>query len=124
MTALLPNNYTVVTAQGSQWSAIFQIQNDDGSLADLTNKVFEFVVRDRLTPASQIVFSVNSTTSTAYGEIVVTLSTSSLQVIVNAAATVLLSEGGGPYTLWMDQNLADATALVTGVFLASPVANP
>lgn len=121
---LLPNNYTIVTALGSQWSAIFTIYNDDGTLADLTNKIFELVVRDRLGNSSRVTFSVNNTASTTYGTIIPNLVNSTIQVIVTPAATNLIVEGGGPYTIWMDQGLSDATALVTGVFFANPVANP
>lgn len=122
--ATLPNNYTIVTALGSQWSAIFTIYNDDGTLADITNKVFEFVVRDRLTSVGSVLFSFTSTSSNAYGSMTVDTTTSTVQVVVNPAATSLVTEGGGPYTFWMDQNLTDATALVTGTFYANPVANP
>lgn len=121
---LLPNNYTIVAAAGSQWSALFTVYDDDGTLADLTNKVFEMVVRDRLGVSSRVTFSVNSTASTAYGTIIPNTVNSTLEVVVTSAATSLIVEGGGPYTLWMDQNLADATALVTGTFFANPVANP
>lgn len=121
---LLPNNYTVVVAANSQWSLSFTIQNDDGTLADITNKTFEFVVRDRLNRAGKVLFAVNSATSTAYGTITVDTLTATIQVILSPTATGSIPEGGGPYTLWMDQNLSDATALVTGVFYANPVANP
>lgn len=121
---LLPNNYTIVTVAGSQWSSIFTIYNDDGTLANLTNKVFEFVVRNRLGSPGTVLFSFTSTIPNAYGSMTVDVTNSTVQVIVNPAATALITEGGGPYTLWMDQNLPDATALVTGVFFANPVANP
>lgn len=121
---LLPNNYTVVVAANSQWSLSFTIQNDDGTLADITNKTFEFVVRDRLNRAGKVLFAVNSTASTAYGTITVDTLTATVQVILSPTATGSIPEGGGPYTLWMDQNLSDATALVTGTFYANPVANP
>jgi hypothetical protein len=124
MTALLPNNYTIVTAQGSQWSAVFTIYNDDGSLANISLKIFEFVVRDRISPVSQVLFSFNSVTANSYGSMVISTANSTVQVTVTPAATVLLSEGGGPYTLWMDQSLPDATALVTGLFFAQPIAAP
>lgn len=122
--ATLPNNYTISTAAGSQWSSIFTITNDDGTLANLTNKTFEFVVRDRLSSPGVVLFSFTSTTPNAYGSMVISLQNSTVQVIVNPAATSLITEGGGPYTLWMDQNLTDATALVVGTFFANPVANP
>lgn len=119
---LLPNNYTVVTAASSQWSLVFTIQNDDGTVADITNKTFEFVVRNRLSRSSVMLFSVNSIASTTYGTVTVDVPTATLQVILTPVATGSIPEGGGPYTLWMDQGLSDATALVTGVFYANPVA--
>lgn len=121
---LLPNNYTIVTAAGSQWSSIFTIYNDDGTLANLTNKVFEFVVRDRVVSSGKVLFSFTSTTPNSYGSMTISTVNSTVQVVVNPAATSVIPEGGGPYTLWMDQNLSDATALVTGTFFANPVANP
>lgn len=121
---LLPNNYTIVTAAGSQWSSIFTIYNDDGTLANITNKVFEFVLRDRLGQPGTVIFSFTNTAPNAYGSMVVSAINSTVQVIVNPAATVLVTEGGGPYTLWMDQGLSDATALVAGTFFTNPVANP
>jgi hypothetical protein len=124
MTVLLPNNYTIITAQGSQWSAVYTIYNDDGSLANISLKVFEFVVRDRLDAAGGVLFSFSSVVSNAYGSMTVSTEDSTVQVVVNPAATSLLSEGGGPYTLWMDQDLPDATALVTGIFLAQIIAAP
>lgn len=121
---LLPNNYTIVTALGSQWSTVVTVYNDDGTLADISSKVFEFVVRDRLGSPGTVLFSFTSTTPNAYGNMVVDTTASTVQVTVNPAATSLITEGGGPYTLWMDQNLTDATALLTGTFFANPVANP
>jgi hypothetical protein len=122
--ALLPNNYTIVTAQNSQWSAVFTIYNDDGTLANITNKVFEFIVLNRISTVSNTLFSFSSVGFSLYGSMVVNTTNSSVQVIVNPAATNLLGEGGGPYTFWMDPNLPDQTALVTGVFLTQPVAGP
>lgn len=121
---LLPNNYTIVTALGSQWSTVVTVYNDDGTLADISSKVFEFVVRDRLGSPGTVLFSFTSTTPNAYGSMVVDTTASTVQMTVNPAATSLITEGGGPYTLWMDQNLTDATALLTGTFFANPVANP
>lgn len=121
---ILPNNYTIVTAAGSQWSSIFTVYDDDGTLTDLTNKVFEFVVRDRLSTVGRVLFSFTDTVSNAYGTIIVNTVNSTVQVIVTPAATLLVTEGGGPYTLWMDQSLSDATALATGTFYANPIANP
>lgn len=124
MTQLLPNNYTVITAQGSQWSALYTVYDDDGSLTDISLKVFEFVVRDRLDSAGQVLFSFTSVLSNEYGSMVVNTTNSTVQVTINPVATGMLSEGGGPYTFWMDQDLPDATALVTGLFLAQIIASP
>src|SRR5690242_10931331 len=123
MPALLPNNYTIVTAQASQWSAVFTVYNEDGTLANLTGKIFELVVRATASTPS-VIFSVTSTASTASGTITVNTATSAVTVIINPVATALLTGGGGNYTLWMDQGLSDATALVTGVFLAQAVPAP
>lgn len=131
MTALLPTNYTIVTAAGSQWTAIVTVQNDDGTLANITGKSFELVVRSATSPNPNVIgaigatiFSVNNSSSTANGTIFVTASTSQVQVIVTATAVNLLTQGGGMYTLWMDPGLADATALLTGQFLTQPVPAP
>lgn len=121
---LLPNNYTIVSARGSSWSATFTVQNSDGTLADISNKTFEFVVRNRLNPVGVVLFSVTSTATSTFGGIVVDVEAASVQVVLNVPATEAVPEGGGPYTLWMDQGLPDATALVTGVFYTNPVAEP
>lgn len=131
MTALLPTNYTIVTASGSQWTAVVTVTNDDGTLANLTGKSFEFVVRATTSPnpnalgsIGAVIFSVNNSSSTANGTITVNTATSQVTVIVTATAVNLLTQGGGAYTLWMDPNLADATALLTGPFLTQPVPAP
>lgn len=119
---LLPNTYTINTAAASEWSASFTIENDDGTLVDLTNKTFEFVVRNRLKSPGVVLFSVSSTGTNSYGGITVDVLTATVQVVVTPAATMLITEGGGPYTLWMDPGLPDATALVVGIFYTQPVA--
>jgi hypothetical protein len=121
---LLPNNYTIVTAAGSQWSTVVTVYNDDGTPADITNKVFEFVTRDRLNSASTILFSFTSSAPNAYGQMIVNVINSTVQVVISPVATLTVIEGGGPYTLWMNQNLSDATALLTGVLYANPVTKP
>lgn len=121
---LLPNNYTIVTAADSQWSGVFTVTNDDGSLADLTNKTFEFVIRDRLGSSGKVLASVSAAASTANGTIIVNLTQSTVEVILNPVAVNTVTNGGAPYTLWMDQGLSDATALVTGTIYVNPVAMP
>lgn len=118
----LPNNYTITAAAASEWATSFTIYNDDGTLADITNKTFEFVVRNRLGSSGKVTFSVNSTSSTASGTVTVDVPSATVQVVLTPAATASVVEGGGPYTLWMNPGLADATALVTGTFYSNPVA--
>lgn len=124
----LPTDYTVITASGSQWTAVVTVFNDDNTLANITGKSFEFVVRTSTAqingPDGPVVFLVNNTTSTANGTILVNTTLSQVQIIVNAVAVNLLTQGGGLYTLWMDPTLADATALMTGQFLVRTVAAP
>ena len=122
--ALLPNNYTIVTAMDSQWSGVFTVTNDDGSLTDLTNKTFEFVIRNRLGSVGTVLASVNNTAGAANGTIVVDLTKSTVEVILNPVAVNTVTNGGAPYTLWMDPSLSDATALVTGTIYVNPVATP
>lgn len=121
----LPSAVSLAAAIGSQLNQTYQFYNDDGTLMDITNKTFEFVIR---TDPSQTgitvpVVSVNSTSSTASGFITVTTSTSTLLVTVSASAMASLSQQMYVYTLWMDQNLADATALVNGSLFAGLVAS-
>jgi len=120
--APLPNFFQAIAPIGSQWAQSYQVANDDGSLTNITNKTFELVVRSNQSGAT--VFLVNSTASTSAGTITVTSSTSTLQVVLTPTATNLLSEYGASYTLWMDPNLSDATALVAGVFYGRTVAQP
>lgn len=122
---LLPNLYNIQAASNSQFSVVFTIQNDDGTLADLTGKIFEFVVRDRLNAtSSKVLVSVNSSTATANGYITVSTTASTVEVVLTATGVGLIVDGGGPYTLWMDQGLSDATALVVGTFFVQQVAAP
>jgi hypothetical protein len=120
----LPNLYNIQAASGSQYSVSFTVQNDNGSLANITNKTFELVVRDRTNSPNRTFFSINSTSSTANGTITVNTTTSVVSVLVTPTAVNLITNGGGPYTLWMDPNLSDATALVVGTFFVEPVAAP
>jgi len=120
--APLPNFFNAIAAIDSQWSQVYIITNDDGSLANITNKTFELVVRD--TNTGLVAFSVNNTASTSAGNIAVTSSAASLQVILTPTATSLLHEYGSNYTLWMDPTLNDATALVAGIFYGRTVAVP
>lgn len=122
--ANLPNAISLVAAIGSQFNQTYQMYNDDGTLMNITNKTFEFVIR---TDPSQTgitvpVASVNSTTSTASGFITVNTLTSTILVTVAATTMAALTQQMYVYTLWMDQNLADATALVNGTMFAELVA--
>lgn len=114
----------MVAAVGSQINQTYQLINDDGTLMNITNKTFEFVIRSDPSQANAVtpLVSVNSTTSTSAGFITVTTLTSTLLVSVSASAMAGLTQQQYYYTLWMDQGLADATALVNGTLFAEFVA--
>lgn len=119
----LPNQVQATAASGSQWVETYVLQNDDGTLMNITGKTFEFVIRpnasDHTVPA---LVAVNSTSSTAQGYITVTTASSTVQVVLSPTVTTLLGQGARPYTLWMDPGLPDATALVAGMFFSNLVA--
>lgn len=119
----VPAMWTTFAVPGSQWVYSFQLQNDDGTLMNITNKTFELVVRTS-SRASSPVFTV-TTTSGANGQITVNTATSTIQVVASPTATALLT-GTDVYAvaLWMDPNLTDATALLTGTMTARVVAAP
>ena len=121
---LLPNLYNIQTPSDSQYSVVFTIQNDDQTLADITNKTFEFVVRNRVNVvSSKVLVSVSSAAPTSNGYITVDTEASTVQVVLTAAGVGLVSSGG-PYALWMDYGQEDATALVAGTFFVQQVAAP
>ena len=122
----LPNLLSLSVAVGSQFSESFVFQNEDKSLMNLTGKIFEFSIRtDPIqTSATAPVVSVNSTSSTANGTITVNTFTATVTVTVTATGMALLSQRQFFYTLWMDEGLADATAMVSGSMFASNVSAP
>lgn len=122
----LPNPRSVTNPIGSAWSETYQLTNNDGTLQNITNKTFEFVIRadPGQTSATTPLATVNSTTPNAAGQITVTTATSTVQVVLNAAATASLTQGQYYYALWMDPGLPDATAEVEGTWFATQVAAP
>jgi hypothetical protein len=120
---VLPNYYTIISSQGSAWSAVFALQNDDGTPMDIAGKTFEFVARPAVTNRStppQV--EVTSVTNTAQGEVNVNVTAATVEVVVNASANSGWT--GGTYTLWMNPGLVDATALVQGPYLLQPTTVP
>ena len=117
---VLPNSASITAAVGSQLNMVYVLQNDDGTPMNITNKTFEFSVRadPSQTTAVAPLISVNSTASTPSGTIVVTTNTSTVAVSVSAGAMSALTQKQYYYTLWMDQGLADATAMVAGTLFA------
>jgi hypothetical protein len=120
----LPNFISISAGIGSQFNQSYQMFNDDGTLMSITNKIFEFVVR---TDPSQLsaqnpVISVNSVSSTSSGFITVTTGTSTVLVSVSPTSMSGLIQQQYYYTLWMDQDLPDATALVSGTLFAANIA--
>lgn len=110
---------------GSQWVTSFTLTNDDGTLMDITNKSFEFVVRASVTDTSTTpLVKVTSTAATAQGYITVTTATSSVQVVLSPTATAGLPAIGPWHTLWMDPGLADQWKALTGPFFCQAVPAP
>ncbi|WP_327066884.1 hypothetical protein [Kitasatospora sp. NBC_01302] len=119
----LPNQLNTTSASGSQWVTSYQLQNDDGTLMNITGKTFEFVIRPTTSDATEpALVSVNSTAANAQGYITVTPATSTLLVVLSPTATALIGQSAYPYSLWMDPGLSDATDLVTGTFYNALVA--
>lgn len=119
----LPNQVQANAAAGSQWVQTYTLQNDDGSLMNITSKTFEFVVRPSTSDKTQpAMIAVNSTAANAQGYITVTTATATLQVVLSPTATALLGQAAYPYSLWMDPGLPDATDLVVGTFFCQLVA--
>lgn len=118
--SILPNAVSLNVAVGSQISQTYQFKNSDGSLMNITGKVFEFVIRSDPSEGHAVtpVVSVTSTASTASGTITVNTLTSTILVTVTATAMATLTQKQYVYTLWMDQNLSDATAMVSGTLFA------
>lgn len=117
---LLPNAISISAAVGSQLNQSYQLQNSDGTLMNINGKIFEFNIRNDPLEAKSVtpLVSVTSTASTAAGTITVNTLTSTVLVSVTATAMAGLAQNQYTYTLWMDQNLADATALVAGTLAA------
>lgn len=121
----LPATVNVVAAVGSIWSYTYTITNADGvTPANLTGKTFEFAIRRSVYDTGTPLVSVNTASSTSLGTITVNTTTAAVQVMLTPAATLILKNGGGPYALWMDPNLSDATTVVVGQFYCNPVTNP
>lgn len=120
---VLPNQVQANAAAGGQWTETYTLQNNDGTLMNLTGKSFEFVVRPSVTDTTEPAkVAVNSTAANAQGYITVTANTSTVQVVLSPTATALLGKSAYPYALWMDPGLPDATPVVAGTFFTSLVA--
>lgn len=112
----LPNHFNINSlAAGSQWIGGYQLQNDNGTLLDITGMTFAFSIRptasDITAPA---LVSVNSTAATTQGYITVTIATATLLVVLSPAATALLGQNAYPYAFWMNPGTPSATDLVVG----------
>lgn len=121
----LPNVFSIQMGVGSQWSQNYVLQNADGSLPDLTGKIFEFVVRNDPSELSSVTPVIKVTTTPgSQGQITVNLTTATVSVTLAPVATAALTQKTYSYSLWMDQGLTDATAWVTGTVFATLIANP
>lgn len=123
---LLPNPASITAAVGSQLNMTYVLKNDDNTLMNITGKIFEFSVRTdpSQTSATAPKISVTSTASTGSGTITVNTLTSTVAVSVSALAMATLTQAQYYYTLWMDQGLSSATAMVSGTLFAEFTAMP
>ncbi len=119
----LPNDIDVTTAQGSQWSYTYGLQNSDGTPMNIVGKTFEFVVRRSITDTGSPLVRVDQT-PTASGQLIVDTQVSSVQVVITATTTAAMRHGGGVYSLWMNPGQSDAVALAVGTFYTMQVAAP
>lgn len=122
----LPNTSSLTESVGSTLTNVYTLKNDDGTLMNLTGKTFEFTIRTDPAQASSVtpLIKVNSGTSTGSGSITVDTVASQVTVTITATAMAALSQTQYSYTLWMDQGLADATAMVAGTLFMLNVAQP
>lgn len=121
----LPNQVQINVAAGSQWSQGYQLQNDDGSIFNITGMAFEFVIRPNASNVAEpAMVSVNSTASSAQGYITVTVETATLLVVLSPTATALLGQSVNPYSLWMNPGTSSQTDLVQGASFCVLVALP
>lgn len=121
----LPNQIQINVAAGSQWSQGYQLQNDDGSILDITGMAFEFVIRPNTSNVTEpALVSVSSTESSVQGYITVTVDTATLLVVLSPTATALLGQSAYPYSLWMAPGTSAQTDLVQGTSFCTLVALP
>ena len=118
----LPNQWNTTAAAGSQWSQVFQMQNDDGTPVDLAGLTWEFVIRPTVSDTASPALVQVTTTVNAQGYITVNTVTGTVTVVLNPAATSLLGKGARPYTLWSQPGTNTAVAWVDGVFNTQLVA--
>jgi hypothetical protein len=119
----LPIQVNAIAAAGGEWDTTYALENDDGTVMNITGKSFEFVIRPTVTDATEpALVSVSSVSASAQGFMTVNVAAGTVLVVLNPAATSLLGQGARPYTLWMDPGLTDATPLVAGTFFSNLVA--
>jgi hypothetical protein len=118
----LPNQWNAFTPAGSQWIQAFTLQNDDGTPVNIAGWTWEFVIRPNTTDTASPALVQVTTTSSAQGYITVDTVTGTVTVVLNPAATALLSKGARPYTLWSNPGTTTALAWVDGTFNSQLVA--
>ncbi|MFE5868800.1 hypothetical protein ACFQ6V_09120 [Streptomyces roseifaciens] len=120
----LPMQWNTTTAAGSQWAQTFTLTKPDGTPLDITGLVWEFVIRPAVTDTAQPPLVKVTTTASSQGQITVTTSTASVQVVLAPAATSLLGRGARPFSLWSNPGTPTAVCWVEGSFHSQPVAGP
>lgn len=116
-------NWTV--SNGGVNTAVFTLQNVDGTLYPITGLTWELVVRrDASDLVTASVISVNQTPNTQ-GAVVANTGASTVTVTLNPVATLALPfRGVYTHTLWANPGLVTATAWAWGGFIVNQVAQP
>jgi hypothetical protein len=117
-------NWTIQS--GSSNTAVFTLEDTDGSLYPLTGLTWEYVVRrDASDLSSAAVITVNETPN-AQGVVTVDLNASTVTVTLYPAATATLTQRAVyAHALWADPtDPALATCWVYGGFVVNQVAQP
>jgi hypothetical protein len=122
----VPLPWATSTPAGSQWATTFTLQNDDGTVMNITGKTFELVVRQ--SPRNVTIpplVSISSVAPSSQGSIIVNVPAGTVQTIV-APGALPATLANDVYTvgLWMDPGLTDATNLVNGLLYVQPTAAP
>ena len=109
---------------GSQSSLQFVITQPSGALYNITGLIWEFRVRtDPLDTSTAPLIEVTQTAN-AQGVITASISTATVLLTLNPAATQTMAAGTYAWALWSNPGTTTATQWVGGTFRLDPVVQP